>query len=98
LAGAACALAVGAAGLVSYLRRNPILPALLLVPCVLGPAVMLLLGRHLYPRFLFPAFGFAALVVCRGAFVCGEAAHRRLGRLAGAAPVAALLLASAASL
>jgi len=68
-AGAAVAvvgLAVFLTGLVSYLRSRPIVVALLLLPAVAGASIVLALGHHLWPRFFYFCFGFAALVAVRG--------------------------------
>ncbi len=94
-AGAVVAGAVVAAGLASFVRRDPLVVALLVIPCVLGLGVMLLLNRHLYPRFFFPACAFGAMVVVRGTLVLGEMVWHRRG---GFALAGLLIAASAASL
>jgi mannosyltransferase len=76
---AMAALGVFAAGLWSYLRSRPILLELLFYPPLLGAAVVISLGHHVWPRFFFFAMGFAVLVVIRGAVVVGETAGSVLG-------------------
>ncbi len=102
--GVVAAAAVAAVGLVSLARRNPVVVALLVLPCLIGVAVMLKLNRHLYPRFFFPVFPFAALVTIRGALVVGEALSSLLarkfgwGKHAGIALATLAIVVSAASL
>ena len=50
---------------------------LLLIPPILGASVTIAVGHHLWPRFFFFAFGFAALVIIRGLMQFGML----LGRL-----------------
>lgn len=94
-AGAVVAAAVVATGLASFVRRDPMVVALLVIPCVLGLGVMLLLNRHLYPRFFFPACAFGMMVVVRGTLVIGETVWRRRG---GVALAGLMIAASAVSL
>lgn len=61
------ALALFTAGLYSFFRTRPVVLALLLLPPLLGSSILLTLGHHVWPRFFYFAFGFAALVVVRGA-------------------------------
>lgn len=63
-------------GLLSYARQNAIVVGLLIIPSLLTTAVVVGLGHHLWPRFFFFAFGFAAVVVIRGVMVLGETAGR----------------------
>jgi hypothetical protein len=60
------ALALLAAGMISYARSRPIVLGLFLLPPAIGAAVVIGIGHHLWPRFFFFAFGFGALVVVRG--------------------------------
>jgi 4-amino-4-deoxy-L-arabinose transferase-like glycosyltransferase len=59
-------------GLWSLARETPVVVQFLLIPSSLGGAIMIGTGHHLWPRFFFFAFGFAALVVVRGARVLGH--------------------------
>jgi hypothetical protein len=93
---AAAALTVFLAGLASYWRTNPILVKLLFVPPVLGAALVIGVGHHLWPRFFFFAMGFGALIAVRGARVVGEYAAARL-RLSPALGMVACLFMVAAS-
>lgn len=88
------ALAVFATGLVSYLRMRPIVAALLLLPALIGGGLVVTLGHHLWPRFFYFAFGFAALVATRGVDRFASALHPRLALPA----LAAMVLISALSL
>lgn len=88
------ALAVFATGLVSYLRTRPIVPALLLLPAIIGGGLVVSLGHHLWPRFFYFAFGFAALVTVRGVDRFASAIHPRLALPA----LIAMTLVSAVSL
>ena len=68
-AGAAVAvvgLGVFLTGLVSFSRSRPVVVALLFLPAFSGAAIVLTLGHHLWPRFFYFCFGFAALVAVRG--------------------------------
>lgn len=66
------------AGCVAYLRSEPGIVVLLIVPVVLGAGVTTAMGHHLWPRFFFFAEGFAILVVVRGLTVLAAAAVRAL--------------------
>jgi mannosyltransferase len=57
---------IGAIGLWSMLRRDRAALVAAFLPPILGAATTLLLGRHLWPRFFFFAFGFAAVVAALG--------------------------------
>ncbi len=59
-------------GLVSYWKRRIEIPLLLILPSAIGAATTLAIGHHLWPRFFFFIYGFAALIVIRGAFVIAE--------------------------
>jgi hypothetical protein len=53
---------------------------LLFVPPLAGGAYVVAAGHHLWPRFFYFAFGFAALVAVRGAMTLEEAALARWSR------------------
>ncbi len=78
--GAVLAVIVVGIGMISYVRSNWLVVALLLLPSCLGLGVMLLLNRHLYPRFFFPMFAFGVMVVVRGTMIVGEFAGTILTR------------------
>lgn len=96
------ALVCGVAGVVAVARRAPVLLELLLVPVVVGIAVVAGSGHHVWPRFFFFAAGFAAIVTAAGAVALGEfvarpwtrdpAANARAGIAAGVLLVAAVAL------
>jgi len=95
------AVLVGA-GLISYAKERPVVIELLLLPALLGAAVVVGMGHHLWPRFFFFAAGFGALVVVRGGLVLGRAlgrllrlADRQRERLALMAPVGMIVLSAA---
>lgn len=72
LAGLAVAAALAGVGLLSLWRNGRrLFVALHLLAPPLGLAVLLLLQRHLYPRFFFFEAGFAALLLVRGARISG---------------------------
>lgn len=91
---AIAALAVFFTGFISYLRSRPVVVALLLLPALIGGGLVVSLGHHLWPRFFYFAFGFAALVVVRGVDRFASALHPRLAVPA----LAAMILVSAFSL
>ena len=68
----AIVLIVAGSGLLSYLKRNPIFVGITIIPPIVGAAITILVGHHLWPRFFFFAFGFGALIVIRGIFVSGQ--------------------------
>jgi hypothetical protein len=82
------ALAIGLAGVVSYLRRTPGVLALVLVPAVITGAAMLLTEHNLWPRLFFFCAGFAALLAVRGVTTLASVALGARGPL-----VATVLLA-----
>jgi mannosyltransferase len=81
------ALGIFGIGLVSFLRTNPVLLQFLFVPPLLCAAVNVAMGHHLWPRFFFFSFGFAALVIVRGTMILGQVIARYV-RLAPANSVA----------
>jgi hypothetical protein len=72
------ALGVVAAGIWSFVRRQPEVVLLLFVPPAIGAAYVISVGHHLWPRFFYFAFGFAALVAIRGAMTIEQALLSRL--------------------
>lgn len=98
------ALVVGGAGLLSFARSKPVVVFLLVVPAVVGAAVVIVMGHHLWPRFFFFAFGFAALVAVRGTSLVGQWLGRFVSRprlsseVWGTLVCLALIAASATSL
>jgi mannosyltransferase len=62
-------MAVFSAGVWSFARKSPLVLYLLFLPPVIGAGLVLSVGHHLWPRFFFFAFGFAAIVAIRGAMV-----------------------------
>ncbi len=62
----AIALIIFGVGCWSFSRSSLVVVILLALPSVLGAAVMIGLGHHLWPRFFFFTMGFAVLVVIRG--------------------------------
>lgn len=63
------ALALFLAGVWSYWRSRPEVVALLVLPPLIGSAILLAMGHHIWPRFFYFAFGFGALIVIRGALL-----------------------------
>jgi mannosyltransferase len=66
---AVAALVVFSFGLVSYARTRPIVIGLFLIPILLCAVLVIGMGHHLWPRFFYFAFGFAALIAIRGVTV-----------------------------
>jgi len=69
---AIAALLVFGIGFFSYWRTYPAVIMLLLIPPIIGAMTVIAIGHHLWPRFFFFTFGFAALVVIRGCMKTGE--------------------------
>jgi 4-amino-4-deoxy-L-arabinose transferase-like glycosyltransferase len=55
-----------------YLRKSPIVLGLLILPGVIGIAIVVLLQHNIWPRFLFSSAGFGLLILMRGAAVTAE--------------------------
>jgi len=72
------ALVIFTAGVLSFVRTNPVLLQLLFIPAVVGAAVVIGMGHHLWPRFFFFTIGFGALITIRGGMVLGEGVSRLL--------------------
>ncbi|MGH8507410.1 MAG: glycosyltransferase family 39 protein [Gammaproteobacteria bacterium] len=88
---AAAALLVFGTGFVSFMRTNPVVIGLLIIPALTCIAVKVGMGHDLWPRSLFFAMGFGALVVVRGAVEFGSG----VARLVHLAPTKAVLVGSA---
>ncbi len=97
------ALILFGAGLLSYARSSPVVVQLLLIPPIIGSALVIGVGHHLWPRFFFFTFGFGALVVIRGAMELGRLTGRLFshdeqpGRLLGTALCLGMVAVSASS-
>jgi hypothetical protein len=86
------AAVVVAAGLTSFLRRSPVLLALMLGPGLVTATAILLLRHNLWPRFFFFSAGFAVLIALRGGFALAGLLFRGRGeRVATAGAVLAAL-------
>jgi mannosyltransferase len=68
-------------GLISYWYMRKEIPLLMILPAIVGAAVTLAIGHHLWPRFFFFTYGFAALIVVRGAFAIAGWATRKMPAL-----------------
>ncbi len=66
-------------GVLNYMRTNPVLLQLLIIPVVICAAVVIGMGHHLWPRFFFFGIGFGALVIVRGIMCLAEIATKVLG-------------------
>lgn len=85
------AVAIVAAGMLSYFRSNSVVVYLFLFPIAIGAATVISKGHHLWPRFFFFAFGFGALILIRGI----SEAVQWCGRLLRWRPERAVAVASA---
>ena len=98
------ALLVFGMGLWSFARKEPVVVELMIVPVLACAAVVIGLGHHVWPRLFFFSFGFAALIVVRGAMLLGQKAGELFkisstsARRLGTAFAAGLILVSAVSL
>ena len=91
---------VFALGLLSYLRRSPLVFFLFVLPGVMT-VIGALMGRGtMYPRFFFFLIGFALLIVVRGAVVIAQSIARqpRYANLLASALVLVIVAASMSSL
>ena len=66
------ALLVFGIGLWSFVRTDPVVVELMIVPATACAAVVIAIGYHLWPRLFFFTFGFAALILIRGAMQLGQ--------------------------
>ena len=101
---ALAAVLVFGLGLWSFARTEPVIVQLLILPTLLCAAVVVAMGHHVWPRLFFFSFGFAALVVIRGAMQLGRIGDRLLRRTStqafplGTALATVLILVSALSI
>ena len=101
---AAVALLVFGTGFWTLSRQGTVLVQLMVLPALLCTVVVLGVGHHLWPRFYFFAFGFAALVSICGTMQLGQWAGRIFGlnmsarNFVGTALCGALILLSAISI
>ncbi len=72
------ALIVFGIGAVSFLREKPAVIGLLFFPTIICIAIVTMMVKLLYPRFLFFTMGFGVLVIIRGVMVLGEIIGRVL--------------------
>ncbi len=66
------ALLAFGAGVWSFARTNPVVIQLLVIPALIGAAVVMGMGHHLWPRFFFFTVGFGALIIVRGTLLVGH--------------------------
>jgi len=85
------ALLVFGIGLWSFVQTEPSVVQLMILPALACAAAVVGLGHHLWPRLFFFTFGFAALIVVRGAIVLGQKA----GHLLKISPIGACRLGTA---
>jgi mannosyltransferase len=103
MAGAGALLVFGM-GVWSFARTAPAVVLLMILPALACAAVVIAMGYHIWPRLFFFTFGFATLIVVRGAMVLGQKASELLkaspagGVLLGTAFAAGLIVLSAVSL
>ena len=64
--------AIMSMGLWSFYNTTPALVGIMLIPGVLGPAMVLSSGHPLWPRFFFFLAGFGVLTLVRGLLVLGS--------------------------
>lgn len=75
---AGVALLIFGAGFLSYLRTNPTVIYLLIIPALICVVVVMGVGHHLWPRYFIFTMGFATLIIVRGAMVVGDIVTRML--------------------
>lgn len=75
-------------GVWSFARTSPVVLQFLGIPSLIGLAIVLAMGHHLWPRFFFFAMGFGILVIVRGTMVWGHV----VARLFNLAPTKSALL------
>jgi hypothetical protein len=89
-------------GLFNYWRQSVLLTAVLVLPALISAVGVVAAGLPIRPRFFFGLFGFALLLVVRGAAsagdMLGEFVGGRGGKLAGASLASVIVLLSLASL
>ena len=64
--------AIIALGLWSFYKNNPAFVGIMLIPGILGPAMVLNSGHPLWPRFFFFLAGFGVLTLIRGLMIFGS--------------------------
>ncbi len=103
--GVAGSLVILAPGVLWFVRRDATVTGLFALPPLLGAAVLIALGRNLWPRFFFHEAGFVVLGAVHGALRAGGliaprllAAPRAMQRALRLLPVVVLLAAAAAGL
>jgi uncharacterized membrane protein len=75
---AGVALLIFGAGFLSYLRTNPTVIYLLIIPALICVVVVTGVRHHLWPRYFIFTMGFATLVIVRGAMLAGSMVTRLL--------------------
>lgn len=88
---------IGSIGLVSYLRRSPVITAVMIGPATLMVVTLVVLEHNLWPRLFFFSAGFALLIVVRGLVVATRAVLPESRRRWAPAAVGVLALATAAT-
>ena len=91
----AAVLVVSACGLANYVKQNPAIASLMLLPPALTAVAILAVRQNLWPRFFFFAAGFVLLIVIRGTFVVARHVWPARSTAVGSASAAILIVASA---
>ncbi|MFI5397356.1 MAG: glycosyltransferase family 39 protein [Candidatus Binatia bacterium] len=73
-------LAFALVGWLSMMRRDKVAGASLVLPALIGPPTIVLLGQGFFPRYFFFSFGFALLVVVHGVMTVARVLGARLLR------------------
>lgn len=106
-AGVLGGLAFALVGWLSLVRRDPVAGASLVLPALLGPPAIVLMGQGFFPRYFFFSFGFVLLVVVHGVMTVAGVLGARLLRagsgtfpadVAGLAVIGGMITISAFSL
>jgi hypothetical protein len=83
-------------GWLDLARRMPAAAAAMILPAVLGGAVMVLLGHNIWPRFFFFSLGFVLLLVVNGVLCASRLlANKPVADLVAASLVGVAIVASA---
>ncbi len=64
---------IGVVGCWRFMKSSPVVLALIVLPGLMGLAVMLATGRNIWPRFFLYVFGNALLIVVHGVWGCADA-------------------------
>lgn len=88
---------VGAAGLLTLVRREPFLVLAMFLPALATAGVLLAAERNLWPRFFFFVLGFLALVAVQGLFALARRARVPRPARVGTAAALVAVVASAAT-